>query len=513
MPDIYPDLTGKKILVITKHDIIGQAMKLNLEYILHFTVQQCTLHRDNSQSIPPELLDYDPNLILVAEPADICNINDLLRRFPWLRRYENLPFLVLCVQPETQHIDSENIYYLQFPYEQDELHAKLSAILYQQDVEPIFVEESTQHPQTSVLIVEDDWIVTADLKAILEQYHYQVCGTVSKKDEVISAAIENNPDVILIDVSIQDSMDGISLAHRIQSECPTPIVFVTSYEDQSSLEKTESAHAFSHILKPFDEREVHTAVEMALYRKQVELELQQRTEELEERNAELDAFAWAVAHEIRDPINITRDFSEMLTDTDTPLVEGEIRHSLGMIRELTAGVRDTVDNLLLLATLREATVALEPVNMIEIVSRAEHRLDELKHRFNAEIIQMGPWPSAIGHSQWVEEIWVKFISTAIRFGGTPPKLTIGATKHEDEVYFWVRDNGPGINDDEKKYIFSPFLSTLRTHRYNTSLGLTVVSRIASRLGSRLSIESNPGQGNTFAFTLPIGRHSHVSMHQ
>ena len=68
-----------------------------------------------------------------------------------------------------------------------------------------------------------------------------------------------------------------------------------------------------------------------------------------------------------------------------------------------------------------------------------------------------------------------------------------------------------IKEEEKKHLFSPFPSTQFTNRYNSSLGLTVVSRIASRLGSRLSVESNPGQGNTFAFTLPIRRHSRVSM--
>jgi light-regulated signal transduction histidine kinase (bacteriophytochrome) len=342
------------------------------------------------------------------------------------------------------------------------------------------------------------------LKLILEQYGYQICDTVTNGEDAITATQQKKPDVVLIDCGLRGPMDGIKAARLINSKFNVPVVLITSYDDQDVPEYRDTAQAFGQIFKPFDEREVHTAVEMALYRQQVEQELQQRAEELEERNAELDAFAWAVAHEIRDPINITRDFSEMLVDADTPLAEGEIRHSLGMIRELTTGVRNTVDNLLLLATLRDATVALEPVNMREIVSRAEKRLEELKRRYNAEIIQLGPWPDAIGHSQWVEEIWVKFISTAIRSGGTPPKLTIGATQHENEVHFWVRDNGPGMKEEEKKHLFSPFPSNRLSNRYNTSLELTVASRIASRLGSRLSIESKPGYGNTFAFTLPLG---------
>jgi two-component system sensor histidine kinase/response regulator len=505
MPDTHQDVTGKRILILCKHATIGQAVKLNLEYLLHLKVQQCTFNRESYQHCPADLHEFEPDLLLIAEPTDTCNVKNLFRQIPWLQRYKSLPVLVLSEQPETQAFEDQNIHYLQFPYEQDELHNKLATILGVKGVAPTGQNGETLHLQTTVLIVEDEWIVAADLQSILEHQGYCVRGVASSSEDAFVIALDKRPDVILMDIRLQGRLDGIEIAERIQADLDIPVVFVIAFADKATLEKVKIAHTFGYVLKPFDEREVHTAVEIALYKHQVEVELQQRTQELRERNAELDAFAWAIAHEIRDPVNITGDFAEMLMSHNPSLPEIEMRHSLEMISELTTRVRRTVDNLLLLASIRDATLTLEPINMAEILERAIKRLETIKRKYNADIVQVGPWPEVLGQSTWVEEIWVNILSTAIRFGGSPPQLTIGATEKEDAIHFWVRDNGPGIKEEDKKRLFSLLPSSKIQNRYNQSLGLTVVTHIASRMGSRLSVQSNPNQGTTFAFSLPNRR--------
>jgi two-component system sensor histidine kinase/response regulator len=103
----------------------------------------------------------------------------------------------------------------------------------------------------------------------------------------------------------------------------------------------------------------------------------------------------------------------------------------------------------------------------------------------------------------VEEIWTNYLSNAIKYGGQPPCVELGATEQSDDfVRFWVRDNGNGLTGEEQARLFAPFTRLYPAQVKGYGLGLSIVQRIVDKLGGQVGVESRLGQGSTFSFTLP-----------
>ncbi len=118
------------------------------------------------------------------------------------------------------------------------------------------------------------------------------------------------------------------------------------------------------------------------------------------------------------------------------------------------------------------------------------------------------WPSVIGNAQWIEEVWVNYISNAIKYGGTPPSIEIGYNINDESnltngtTRFWIRDNGYGISTENQKLIFKSFERLNQTKIKGHGLGLSIVKRIIEKLGGTVGVESKVGEGSLFYFTLP-----------
>jgi PAS domain S-box-containing protein len=127
----------------------------------------------------------------------------------------------------------------------------------------------------NVLIVEDEYLVALDLAGILAGLHYIVAGTVSSGKEAIEAALSQKPDIILMDIRLKGNMDGIEAARLIREQMDIPIIYATAYSDPETLERAKITDPFGYVLKPYNEREVHTALEIALYKHGAEKELRE----------------------------------------------------------------------------------------------------------------------------------------------------------------------------------------------------------------------------------------------
>lgn len=121
-----------------------------------------------------------------------------------------------------------------------------------------------------ILIVEDEKIIALDLRRRLEKFGYEVTATASTADEAVSAAAAEPPDLVLMDVMLTGSQDGISAAEAIRRQNPVPIVFLTAYADEETLERAKHVEPVGYVLKPFKERELYTTIEMALYKSRVD---------------------------------------------------------------------------------------------------------------------------------------------------------------------------------------------------------------------------------------------------
>ena len=225
-------------------------------------------------------------------------------------------------------------------------------------------------------------------------------------------------------------------------------------------------------------------------------------EKLQARNRELAAYAHTVAHDLKDPLSVILATSDAIFHI-TDLTPEELRAYLLQIQSTAHAMDDMIDNLLLLAELDDAHVPLEPLDMATIVSRIEMRQKYLVRQHRAQISLPKSWPAAIGYAPWVEEVWANFISNAIKYGGRPPRVALGAVARPDgSVLFWTRDNGAGVPPELRDRLFQPLARSSSARIRGHGLGLSIVRRIVEKLGGQVGVETEAGRGSQFFFTLP-----------
>ncbi len=240
--------------------------------------------------------------------------------------------------------------------------------------------------------------------------------------------------------------------------------------------------------------------------KEADEALQRSNLELQARNADLDAFAQTVAHDVKGPLSIVAGHAEMLLEYDKELPEDLRAQFLRTMEEGARKAASIVTELLLLASVRRGVeVHLEVLDMAAVVAEALKRLAGQVEERKAEVIAPEEWPNAQGYAPWVEEVWVNYVSNAIQYGGIPPRVELGAREQEDgTVRFWVRDNGAGLTAEEQPLLFRPFTQLGQLRVTGHGLGLWIVRRIVEKMGGQAGVESTgvPGEGCTFSFVLP-----------
>jgi adenylate cyclase len=131
-----------------------------------------------------------------------------------------------------------------------------------------------------ILIAEDESVIAIDLAKTLEKLSYRVIGSSRNGKDVIKKAGELKPDLILMDILLDGNITGIQAAEQIMNNYDVPVIYLTAYADPATLEKAKLTEPFGYILKPFDERTLHTSIEMALYKHEINKKLKERSEEL-----------------------------------------------------------------------------------------------------------------------------------------------------------------------------------------------------------------------------------------
>ncbi|RMF03352.1 MAG: response regulator [Chloroflexi bacterium] len=126
-----------------------------------------------------------------------------------------------------------------------------------------------------LLVVEDEHIVALDIQNRLIDLGYTVVGVAPTGLSAIKKALELRPDLILMDIKLKGDMDGITASGIIRESLDVPIIYLTAFADETTLERAKRVGPFGYLLKPFEERELHTAIEMALYKHKMEQKLRQ----------------------------------------------------------------------------------------------------------------------------------------------------------------------------------------------------------------------------------------------
>jgi PAS domain S-box-containing protein len=131
-----------------------------------------------------------------------------------------------------------------------------------------------------ILIVEDEAIIAKDIERALQKLAYRVVGVVPTGEEAVLRAGDERPDLVLMDIMLKGELDGIEAAQRIRQQFGVPIVYLTAFGDPATLQRATATAPFGYVLKPFEDRDLYSAVEAALYRHQMERDLRFSNQEL-----------------------------------------------------------------------------------------------------------------------------------------------------------------------------------------------------------------------------------------
>lgn len=128
----------------------------------------------------------------------------------------------------------------------------------------------------SILIVEDESIVALDLESRLNRLGYQVVGIAESGEDALSLAELRHPDLALMDIRLKSSMDGVETAQQLRARFDIPVIYLTAYADETTLERARVTEPFGYLVKPFEERELHSTIEMAHYK--IEMDKRSKTQ-------------------------------------------------------------------------------------------------------------------------------------------------------------------------------------------------------------------------------------------
>jgi DNA-binding LytR/AlgR family response regulator len=129
--------------------------------------------------------------------------------------------------------------------------------------------------KTNVLVVEDESIVSKDIQYSLKKLGYNVVGAASTGEKAFELASTTKPDIILMDIMLKGDINGIETAERVKEELNIPVIYLTAYADEATLAKAKVTEPYGYIIKPFKEVDLHTSIEMALYKFSKEREVLQ----------------------------------------------------------------------------------------------------------------------------------------------------------------------------------------------------------------------------------------------
>ena len=361
--------------------------------------------------------------------------------------------------------------------------------------------------QVRVLVVDDDPIVTEIIRMQLTRLGHMVIGVVFNGPDAVRAVIDLQPDLVLMDLRMADPrtglekhLAGLEAAREIQKTCPTPVIILTAYESSELVHEASAAGVVGYLVKPVRSNELERAITIALARFEDLRELRRLNADLQARNEDLDVFTEYAAHDLKAPLAPLVGYAETLADES--FSKSDIQRYLHYIARSGRKMVNIVDELLRLASVRKENVLLGPLEMADIFTAARERLWDMATEYSAQIIAPEQWPVALGYAPWIEEVWVNYLSNALKYGGEAPYIEVGGERRSKMVRFWVHDQGPGLTESEQQRLFTPFERLSQVRAKGHGLGLGIVRRIVEKLNGEVGVESRVGEGSTFYFTLP-----------
>ena len=239
-------------------------------------------------------------------------------------------------------------------------------------------------------------------------------------------------------------------------------------------------------------------------RRLMEEELRERTESLERSNKELEQFAYIASHDLQEPLRMVASYTQLLSKRYKGKLDSDaddfINYAVGGANRMQMLINDLLDYSRVGTRGKEFVITEFDTVMKKTLGNLKKAIEESDAK-----VTIDPLPSLMVDGGQIGQLFQNLISNAIKFrDNEPPQIHISSEKNENKWTFSVRDNGIGIDPEYSSRIFEIFQRLHSKEEYpGSGIGLAICKKIVERHGGNIWIESEPGKGTSFYFSIPI----------
>jgi PAS domain S-box-containing protein len=235
-------------------------------------------------------------------------------------------------------------------------------------------------------------------------------------------------------------------------------------------------------------------------------ELAQQAQELARSNAELEQFAYIASHDLQEPLRMVASYTQLLAKRYRGKLDSNADEFIAYAVDGATRMQGLINDLLAYSRIGRSGSPLGPTDCSGVLGRVLTDL-EMTIEERGAVVTHGTLPEVMGDATQLQQVFQNLISNAIKFRGQePPRIHVSCERSGDDWLFSVRDNGIGIDPQYSDRIFVIFRRLHTKAEYpGTGIGLAICRRVVERHGGRIWVESEPGKGSTFFFTLPVER--------
>jgi len=236
---------------------------------------------------------------------------------------------------------------------------------------------------------------------------------------------------------------------------------------------------------------------------ELEQRVEERTRQLESANRELEAFAYAVSHDLRAPLRSMSGFSQILHESAAAELDEKSRHYLRRIHDSALRMSTLIEDLLSLSRINRSELTRRPVDLSQIAAESAATVRD-RHPGREVELTIEPGMTVNGDTRLLRIALENLLDNAWKYsaGASPAKVVVGSQPAPEGQAYFVRDNGVGFDMQYASKLFGPFQRLHTEAQFpGTGIGLVTVQRILARHGGRVWAQAEPDRGATFHFTL------------
>lgn len=372
--------------------------------------------------------------------------------------------------------------------------------------------------KAKILIVEDERIIAMDIKNSLQKMGYCVCGIAHSGEMAIQRTAELQPDLVLMDIILKGEMDGVEAAETIYHSYNIPIIYLTAHSDVPTLKRAKATEPFGYLIKPFEERDLQTAIEIALVRAQAEADIRKALAKEKELNELKSRFISIVSHEFRTPLSTILFSSSLLENYSGKWTEERRLTHIHRIQTAVHQMTHLLEDVLSVGRAEANKLEFNPV-LVNLENFCKEIVEEVRltigHQYKIELIMNQNKPAALAEEQTLNrgiyldeklmrQVLINLLSNAIKYSQSGSKIEVEVTCLEEQVCFRIQDWGMGIPQEDQQHLFEMFHRAKNVGTIpGTGLGLAIVKRSVEVHGGEITIDSQVEVGTTIRVTLPI----------